>query len=128
MAMLCSTNVYDALLDHIVQNTSLMSVCTTQPTASSNASSSGGNYARAFASVSSGHWTKADSTASGRKVTSTQYASLTVTSSGAAQHVALVGNSTLLYVTTCATKQLTTSDTVTIPGWAIHVLSPTSST
>ena len=128
MGMLCSTNVYDTLLDHIVQNTTLMSICTTQPTASSQASSSGGNYARAFASVSSGHWTKADSTASGRKVTSTAYAALAVTSSGAAMHVALSGGSTLLYVTTCVTKQYTTADTLTIPSWAIHVLAPTSST
>jgi hypothetical protein len=61
-------------------------------------------------------------------VTSTQYAALTVTSSGSAEHVALIGDSTLLYVTTCAAKALTTADTVTIPGWSIHILEPTSST
>ena len=130
MAMFCSTETYDAILKHIVNNTTLMSVCTTQPTASSNATSSGGNYARAFAAVSSGHWTYADSTVSGRKVTSTQYASLTVPSSGDAMHVALVNatSSALLYVTTCNSKSLTTADTVTIPNWAIHILAPTSST
>lgn len=130
MAMYCSTNVYDAILDHIILNTTLMSACTTQPTASSQATSSGGNYARAFAAVSSGHWTKADSTATGRKVTSTQYASLAVTSSGDIMHIALVNatSSALLFVTACNSKSFLTTETVTIPGWSIHVLAPTSST
>lgn len=128
MSILCSTNVYDALLDHIVQNTTLMSVCTTQPTASSQASSSGGNYARAFAQVSSSHWTKADSSVSGRKISSTAYSSLTVTSSGSCEHVALLGGSTLLFVTCCTPLAVTTTENVTIPSWAIHCLAPTSST
>jgi len=130
MAMYCSTEVYDTILDHIIQNTTLMSACTTQPTASSQATSSGGNYARAFAAVSSSHWTKADSTATGRKVTSTAYATLTVTSSGDVEHIALVNatSSALLFVTTCNSKSFTTTETLTIPGWSIHILAPTSST
>jgi len=53
-----------------------------------------------------------------------QQATITVDSSGSAQHVALCSSDTLLYVTTCTAQQLTQGNTVTIPAWDIEIADP----
>lgn len=62
----------------------------------------------------------------GRKLTVAQQATITVDSSGTAQHIALAdsANSKLLYVTTCTSQALTSGNTVTVPAWDIEIADP----
>lgn len=110
-----------------------MIVNTTQPADASSALND------ALAATSSGAAVMASSDMpraagdiSGYKVTigtGSPFSNLPVTSAGSADHISLIASSssTLLYVTTCNTKALTTSDTVTIPAWDIELRAPTSS-
>ena len=77
----------------------------------------------ASVNVDTTDFTKADDT-SGRKVTIAQQASIPITASGDATHIALASVDTLLYVTTCTTQTLTSGGTVTVPAWKISVADP----
>lgn len=71
----------------------------------------------------------ANGDASGRKIATTAANSVSVSAAGSAQHIALTGSissvQTLLYITTCTTKALTTSDKVNIPAWDIEIADAT---
>jgi len=131
MGMRASTNFYDQALLWLRSNTQAIAVNTTRPATRAEALSSF-CLAKTTTVASTDFTTGADSTASGRKIQVKQWASLPVvgTSSGTVDHISLVNatSSKVLYVTTCASKGLTTSDSVTIPAWNIHILGPTSST
>jgi hypothetical protein len=128
MGMWSSTAAYDGIGD-VLKTCTRLWVCSSQPSTYSDASSSGGNANLAFSSaLSTASFTLADSTASGRKVTVAQQSTLGVATSGVASHVAIGTTTDLYYVTTCTTKALGGSDSVTVPAWAVHTLSPTSST
>jgi len=132
MAMLCSTEAYEAFLRHFSSNVNRQVICTTQPTTYEHATSNGSTkyWRGATSALTSGEWTIAASTVSGYKISSTQVSGITISTSGSAQHIAHVNTSSskLIYVTTCTAKNLTTADTVTIPSWSIHLLQPSSST
>jgi len=75
----------------------------------------------------------AASTLSGRKLPIAKTTDITPkgssgTSAGVARHISIISGTTLVYVTQCTTRSLTTNDTVTISSWAIHILDPSSST
>lgn len=128
MAMRASTAVLDGLLD-IVKVSKRLVVCSCMPTTYAHASSAGTYKLARSSALSTASFTKANSTVTNaRKITVAQQSNMAVTSSGNAKHVVLTTTNALRYVTTCNTKALTTSDTVTSPSWSIHVLQPTSST
>ena len=129
MGMKATTAVLDGMLD-LIKTSKILTVCSCYP--SSFAGIATYQIARS-SGLTTGDFTKADSSVGaanykGRKITVAQKASLTCSSSGSAKHVVLGTTTLRKYVTTCVTKALTTSDTVTVPSWAIHILQPTSST
>ena len=73
-------------------------------------------------------FTKANGDTSGRKVTVAAQSGVLIDASGTANHIALVrvGDSTLLYVTTCTSQALTAkgSNTVNFPAWDIEFADP----
>ena len=123
MGKLVHDDVLDAALNYIANNANRISVCSTQPTTYTQATST---YKLAM-STSPTFTGPANGDTSGRKLTVDQEASINVDASGTAQHVALSdsANSKLLYVTTCTSQALTEGNTVTIPAWDIEIADPT---
>ena len=123
MAKFANDDVLDGLLNVVVDNSSKLVVCSSQPTNYTEATTT---YALAEVSVDSGDFTIANGDSSGRKVTIAQQDDLSIDVSGTAEHIALVDdtNSELLFVTTCTSQALTSANTVTVPAWKIEVSDP----
>jgi flagellar basal body rod protein FlgB len=114
--------VMDAALDYISGATA-MHVCSTLDSTPTRAEVLAASLANV--SVSSGDFTKADGTTSGRKVTVAAKSGVSVTASGSASHIALIDGTNVRYVTTCTTQSLTSGNTVNIPAWAVEIADPT---
>jgi hypothetical protein len=134
MGMKASTAVLDGMLD-IVKVSKRLVVCSCMPSSWVTGSSNHPYKIARSSALTTAAFTKADSSVGaagykGRKITVVQVANMVCTSSGSAKHVALFTTAAggVRYITTCNIKALTTSDTVTSPSWAIHILQPTSST
>lgn len=117
----------DAALDWFCDCDTLV-VCSTQPTTYAEATST---YALADVTVTAGDgngdFTVGDGDSSGRKLAVAQQSTITIDSSGTAQHIALCksGDTTLRYVTTCTSQALTAGGTVTVPTWDIEIADAT---
>lgn len=115
--------VNDAPLDVVALATRQIA-CSAQPTTYAEALS----YALADASFSSGDFTKAAGSVSGRRLTMAAKSGVLIDASGTATHVALVSDddSKLRYVTTCAPLPLTANGTNTcsMPSWGIEQRAP----
>lgn len=124
MAKLVDDSVLDGALNVIKNNATQISVCSTQPTTYTQAITT---YMLAKKStLISTDFTVADNTGGGRKVTVAQQASISVTNTGNAEHIALCGAASVLYyVTTCTLQGLTAGNTVTIPAWNVAIGDPT---
>jgi hypothetical protein len=111
----------DAAFDYIRELVTVMTICTTQPTTYSQAFTVN---ALALVLMASGDITTTPGDTSGRKMHVGSETGLTVVTTGAANHIALIDstNSALLFVTTCTTQQLTTGNTVNIPAWDDEIL------
>lgn len=120
MAKSVHNDVLDAALDEIATAT-IMTACNAEPTSRTEAVTT---YALADVTMAGGDFTNADGDTSGRKVTVAQKASVTVDTTGTANHVALCDASVLLYVTTCTSQALTAGNTVTFPAWDIEIADP----
>lgn len=125
MAKAAPDIIMDGALDVIATATRQIA-CSAQPTTYTEANST---YALADATMSGGDFTKANGDISGRKVTMSAKTGALIDASGTATHIALVrvADSTLLYVTTCASQALTAngSNTVNFPAWDIEIADPT---
>jgi len=118
-------DVLDAALSYISSNADRIAVCSTEPTTYTELITT---YKLAIKTISGSDFTgPSDGDANGRKIQSNQHASITIDSSGDAEHVGLgdSGNTKLLYVTTCTKQTLTAANTVTIPAWDIEIADPT---
>lgn len=106
----------DAAFSWIEARVTKMTVCSTQPTTYTEATST---YRLAEVAMTSTDITVANGDTNGRKMTVPAKSGLSVLASGTAAHVALVGStgSTLLLITTCTTQALTTGNTVDVPTW-----------
>lgn len=126
MAKWASDSVMDAALTY-VDDCTLLTVCSAQPTTYAEASST---YKLAdvalTAGAGNGDYTLANGDTNGRKLTVAQQADVDIDASGTATHVALSisGSSTLVYVTTCTSQALTSGGTVTVPAWDIEISDP----
>lgn len=67
------------------------------------------------------------STTNGYTVKITSSTAMSVTSSGKAGCVVLFASSRAKYITTCTTRNIQGTDTVTLPAWNIRIANPTSS-
>ena len=123
MAKLVDDTVLDGALNIIKNNVTAISVCSTQPTTRTEAITT---YMLATKTISSTDCTgPANGDTSGRKLTLNQNATVSITNSGTAAHVALTSGTVLLYVTTCTGQALTAGNTVTVPAWDIEIADPT---
>ena len=126
MAKSVADAVLDAALNHVKNNTSRMCICSSEPTTYSQAITT---YKLADVSITSTNFgSPANGDGStGRKIQVNAQSSVSVDSSGSAQHVALVSvtSTALIYVTTCSTQGLTASSTVNVPAWDIQINDPT---
>lgn len=75
--------------------------------------------------IGNGDWTVGNGDVSGRKVTLAQQASVPITNSGTATHIAIDDGTILLRVTTCTSQALTAGGTVTIPATDFEIADPT---
>lgn len=132
MGMWASSQFYESGLTYLRDQVSSICVCSTRPTslAAAVGSSSTGISLSKTTTIASSDFTISAGDVSGYKIRVAQFANRPVHCSstvlGAADHVALVGSTYVLYVTTCTTKALSTSDQVTIPAWDIEIADPTS--
>ena len=112
--------VLDGALAVIDSNMSAYHINTAEP--ATRAASIADSLATVALSGADG--TIANGDTNGRKLTFTQKASVSITASGTATHVAVISASILLYVTTCTSQALTSGGTVTIPAWDIEIADP----
>jgi len=125
MAKSVHDNVLDAALNYIKNNSTRLCVCASQPTTYAQATAS---YKLADVSISSADFgSPANGDSSGRKIQANAQSSVSIDSTGSAQHVALVkvASSLLLYVTTTTTTGLTSGGKVNIGAWDIEIADPT---
>jgi hypothetical protein len=123
MAKLVDNAVLDGALNVIKNNATQISVCATQPTNYTEAIST--NMLALKSDVTGTDFTVGDGDTNGRKVAVAQFASISVTNSGTADHIALCGAASVLYyVTTCTGQALTAGNTVTIPTWDVELADP----
>jgi hypothetical protein len=121
MAKWCNDDVLDAALDEIRDNCNLLILCSAQPTDRNDAV----NVVNlADVAMISTDFTKADGTVSGRKLIVAEKYTVTVDHNGNATHIAMVDAARLLYVTTCPTKAVVTTEPVNILTWDIEFRDP----
>lgn len=123
MGKLVADAVLDAALSYIKTNAILLVVCKDTPTTYANATAT---YDLADVAIDGDDMVIGDGTVSGRKLTISEQAAVTIDHSGTATHIALCSSDTLLYVTTCTSQALTAANTVTIPAWKIELADPTA--
>lgn len=123
MGKLVADAVLDAALSYIETNAILLVVCSDTPTTYANATTT---YDLADVAIDGDDMVIGDGTVSGRKLTISEQAAVTIDHSGTATHIALCSSDTLLYVTTCTSQALTAANTVTIPAWKIELADPTA--
>ena len=111
----------DAAFDYIRGIVTTMSICTTQPTTYSQAFTVN---TLALVAMASTDITTTPGDTSGRKMHVGSETGMTVVTTGAANHIALIDTdgTALLFVTTCTTQALTTGNTVNIPAWDDEIL------
>jgi len=120
MSKFAAQSVLDALLDKVATGTRV-DVCSSQPTTYAQATST---YSLANATLSSGDFTKAAGSPSGRQVTIASKTGVSIGTSGTVTHLAVTDGTNLLYVTTVTSQVLTSGNTLTIPAWKVTVSDP----
>lgn len=123
MGKMVADAVLDAALSYIKTNAILLVVCSDTPTTYANATTT---YDLADVAIDGDDMVIGDGTVSGRKLTISEQAAITINHSGTATHIALCSTDTLLYVTTCTSQALTAANTVTVPAWKIEIADPTA--
>ena len=112
--------VLDGAFD-ILDQANLMLVCSDQPSSRTNAIA----LALADAPLTPNlDFVKTDGDFSGRKLTILAKNNIVVDKSGIATHIALVNDTTLLYVTTCDSLAVTALNTLNLPAWDVEISDP----
>lgn len=122
MGKSCHNDFLDGAHNILKSNANLMCVCTSEPTTRAEAVST---YKLASVAMASGDFTIGEGSPNGREVAVGAKNSVSIDSTGSAQHIALVDGTRLLYVTTCTKQSLTAANKVNIPGWLITLADPT---
>lgn len=139
VSMHATSQVYQQGLNFIKNNADTILVSNTKPTSTwlwadfKDASSSTGLWVAGSTQMASTDWTIAAGTISGKKVSmgaSSNTNNMTVSGPTLKAASVVIGSGTsskLIYITTCSTVALSTSDQVTVPAWRIEIKAPTSS-
>lgn len=125
MAKAIPDAILDKTLDEIATATRMI-LCNAQPTTYTEANAT---FALSDVTLAGGDFTKANGDTSGRKVTIAAKTGVLIDTSGTGNHIALVrvSDTTLIYVTTCASQGVTAngSNTVNFPAWDVEIADPT---
>lgn len=119
MAKFANILVHDAALN-LVKTATGMTVCSAQPTTRAEATTT-----YMLATTAPTFTGPAAGSPDGRQVQMNQAATISISTSGTATHIALTDGTNLLYVTTCTSQALTAGGTVTIPAWTVTIRDPT---
>ena len=113
----------DKALDYLKANADLMTLCSAQP---ANYAEAATTYMLADAAMVTADFTIGNGDVSGRKVTVGAQAGEAVDFTGTGTHVALcdVGNTALIFVTTCASVAVDAAGTVDFGAWDIENADP----
>lgn len=124
MAKGCIDNFLDGAFDVMINSATHITVCKAAPASFAEAVST---HRIAQSVTSGGNFAKANGDTNGRKVTLKQIAGISVSSTGNANHIAVVNSAggQLIYWTTCTSQQLTQGNTVTVNAWDIEIADPT---
>jgi len=115
-------DMLDGSLNIVKANANLMCVCSTQPTTRAEAVSS---YKLASVAMTvSTDYTLGNGSPNGREVAVAAKNSVSVDTTGSAEHIALVDGTRLLYVTTCTKQSISSGNKVNIPSWKITISDP----
>ena len=115
-------DVLDAALNYLKNNVDLMTVCSSEPTNLTEATST---YKLASVAMGTSDFTVGEGSPNGREVAVGAKNSVSVDSTGSAEHIALVDSGTnLLYVTTCTKQSISSGNKVNIPTWDIRIADP----
>ena len=125
--MWASSLFYRQGLNYLTSNVKRITFCSCRPSGPTTAWKTGGLYCKARSSkVTCGAY--ATTTVGYTVKITSSTAAIAVTSSGKANHVALLGTTAqLLYVTMCTSKALAVTDTVNWPKFNVRIATPTSS-
>ncbi len=123
MAKTISDLVLDGALD-ITATGTIMHVCSSEPANRAAAVSASLADVVLTAGDGNGDYVIANGDTSGRKITVSQQASITIDASGTATHVAISDATNLLLVTTCTSQALTSGGTVTVPAFDQEIADP----
>jgi len=124
MGLWANSTLGDTLLARISSSAKKILVCNTQP-ASKILSTSTANLIGISTDLD---FTGPGAGGSGRRLTvtiTTDIAALNAANM-VANHIVLISSSTMLFITQCTTRLISTSDTMTIPAWTIDVNDPTT--
>jgi hypothetical protein len=118
MAKWQNDEMLDAALNYIKNNAGTLTVCNAQPTTNDEAITT---FKLADIPVDASDFTVGNGDTNGRKVAVAAQSGVTIDTSGTANHIALAGAGTLLYVTTCTPQVLTAGGTVDVPTFDIEI-------
>ena len=123
MAKSIHDDVLDAALNVLELYGNEINVCSAQPTTYAEAHAT---YMLAQHTLTTADSIISNGDSSGRKLTWSQQADITISNSGTATHVAITatGDSRLLLVTTCTSQALTSGNTVTVPSFDDELSDP----
>lgn len=127
MSKFLHDDVLDALLNYIANNGNKLTVCSTQPTTYTEATSTYKLVQKTLTvGNGNGDYTIANGDVSGRKLTVSQQSSVPIDSSGTAGYIAICDSthSKLLLVTTCTSEDISGAEVVTIPSFKTEVADP----
>jgi hypothetical protein len=123
MTMACSSEFHLHSLTYLSSKVDRLAVFSdVQPTMDTT-----GNWSNRICGTTSPTVSAPGSTTNGWTVKVSSADSLSVNSSGKAGHVTLWTSGSIRYVTTCTTRNIQGTDTVSIPAWNVRVADPTSS-
>lgn len=119
-----SNEVFDAMLQYIIDNCDKITLCNAQPTTFAEGNAT---FALADHAMAAGDFSIADGDTSGRKLVVAAQAGVTVDTAGTSTHFAYLDttNSVLLAVTETAAQGLATPGTVDIGSHDLEVNDPT---
>lgn len=127
-----SNNVFDAALNYIKSNSTLLCICSAEPLSVAEAITTydggAGKYELAMVAIDSSDFTgPTDDDTNGRKITINAQEGITPDAAANATHIALVNNgspSELLWVTTCTSKSIVLGDPLDTPAFKIRFADP----
>ena len=125
MSMAASSDFFKRSLNYLTSSMNRLAVFTTgQPTLDSSDLWGSTNKICGTTTPTIG---APGSTTNGFTVKVSSADTLSVDSSGKAGHVVLFASNSGKYVTTCTTRNIQGTDTVSLPAWNIRIADPTSS-